>query len=121
MKYYYDDPLEAAWMVREFNFSYGRKIEGKINYYFLDENDCLEFYCTDTKFYLAPDFYPLLLPQVGDLVKSKSGKTADTIVGNIDGIPKMTSIDTIEEMLINEDEIIVQRQGKAWFTPKVEE
>lgn len=67
MKYYYGNPLAAAWMSYHHDFSYvdpiyygwtncGWRVETKTN---IDEV---------SKFYIRPDCLYLLEPQIGDLV-----------------------------------------------------
>lgn len=117
MKYYYTDPLAAAWMAKHHKMRFLNRVGDEIFYRNMQDMMDLE----RMKFYIHQDSLHLLNLQVGDMVKSKLGKHADTIIDSQDGIPVMTTIDAAEEILLNEDEVIIQRSGIPFMWPESEE
>ncbi len=105
MKYYYTDPLKAAWMVKEHRLSMEEAIiidimivfgEGGLDY--LSEND--------NKYYVDVACYDLLEPQVGDLCYDGYGDYFIVRDNDHD---------------IKDATLIIQRDGSAFFTPEVED
>lgn len=90
MKYYYTDPIKAAWMTQNFNIGY-ININTWDDSYSIGAYDFISnviipessmgFACapfegtlTDKKFYIHPDCYEMFKPQVGDFIKeTRSG------------------------------------------------
>lgn len=122
MKYYYDDPIIAAYMAREFGVKYthGRPIKDKHDvedYFSFFEYECDGYPECPNKEYIRPtewinydisnDSLDVFKPQVGDLYKWIG-------VGQVD-IAIDRSIDYIRDRY-SEIEII-QRQGKHFFMP----
>lgn len=130
MKYYYTDPIKAAWMTQNFNIGY-ININTWDDSYSIGAYDFISnviipessmgFACapfegtlTDKKFYIHPDCYEMLKPQVGDLL------ACDTKVWWAQ----------FKEQLIDDERLkrpeyanyrVIQRNGKAFFMPECEE
>lgn len=126
-RYYYTDALKAALMSEEFRFKFtGEKgqdlihlhnAEFALNDEKLDENGDMS--CTSylgDKYYIHPDCHEMLMPQVGDLTKvyDKLYKSGYHTV-----ILTEKTRQALEQYTASDWEII-QRNGKAWFTPEVE-
>ncbi len=141
MKYYYTDPLKAAWMAKEFklNFQiphlYKDEDYGMLNVMALqvdasddetahyieaerNNGDSFVFEGCDEedrysgKYYIHPDYHDLLKPQAGDLLQNGGG-----------GIIEVMSDGTLFNVLgiyKDTDVEIIQRDGKAFFMPEVE-
>jgi hypothetical protein len=102
MRYYYDDPLAAAWMADKFGMvfrHYTYLVTGFCNIY---DGDPAPF---GTVFYIHPDSLDLLEPMVGDLMRGSNNKAAMYYMG--DTQPKPTAH-------------IVQRNGLAFMWPREE-
>ncbi len=124
VKYYYDDPLQAAYMLREFNFKIGCYDIDDLNYF---EEDSLNSLSDgignnqiesdiDSAYIIHPDCYELLKPKEGDLGKDSGNPLYyylfwEGVWRSLNGI-KLEDNGTIE---------IIQRNNKAFFTPKIEE
>ncbi len=134
VKYYYDDPLQAAYMLREFNFKIGCYDIDDLNYF---EEDSLNSLSDgignnqiesdiDSAYIIHPDCHEMLQPQVGDVIMDLGSKKIKYFP-----IYKITYSDSylcIQKYFRGhtycyKPELIqiIQRNGKAWFNPKVEE
>jgi hypothetical protein len=121
MNHYYTDPLKAAWMAREHGFDlrtnncrsplplwiFGRWIENK----------------WDKKAVVAPESLPLLEPMEGDLASFGASvfgwKIA--VVAKETNFPQTAISLEYAKQLHKEGKIeIIQRNGKAFFTPESE-
>lgn len=69
MKYYYADPLKAAWMAQEFNINFQQTYDGHKTFCDVDEADiCYQIpEVSPQKNYIHPDCYEMLKPQVKDI------------------------------------------------------
>lgn len=114
MKYYYDDQLQAGWMSREFNI----KMHGNSTY---------EQYEPSDRWIVHPDSYEILKPQVSDLV---SGTLLTKFVNFDDYAFKVSEVTSYgkgvsnlkcplgkRKRMLTKSLRIIQRQGKAFFTP----
>lgn len=126
MKYFYTDPLKAAWMCREFNIRcdscgiHGYRA-ADIAYFFgmnvsydsaiVEERD---------RYYIDTEFYGIFKPQVGDDVKVEVlfGKENEKIGTSLTTI--RTSLEDYLAGLTLKSIKILQRDGKAFFVPEVE-
>lgn len=100
MKYYYDDALQATWMMLHFDMKYiavdGAEVGVVIDYD-----------------YLHPDSYEILKPQVGDIMATVRPDSTSTEFLVSDMRAK-----EYEHLMCKEYPAkIIQRQGKAFFTP----
>lgn len=108
-RYYYTDPLAAAWMAKHHGVRFvlldgsavsegmmGNQIRGDWDY---------------GAFYIHPDSLHLLEPQAGDLLSWASGLHI--------GSPHYFGSDCVEEGL--ENHTIIQRNGIAFMWPESEE
>lgn len=147
MKYYYTDPLKAAWMWQEYSFKFMRKnpfvaseaqkealmmigrewtqyvdCENNFDGFFVADSHCGDdIEAAEDEYYIHPDCHEMLKPQIGDLM-------------NINDDFRYLSTDHKGEKCIYEaydytdlkdvTEIntypIIQRNGKAFFMPEVE-
>lgn len=67
MKYYYTDPLAAAWMGKHFGMRFDTEIEP---YLYLHGED-------NVPYYIHPDSLQILEPEVGDLIGANRLKPSD--------------------------------------------
>ncbi len=117
-KYYYNDPLKAVWMAREFQMKF--KTSKDQNMYFdggsdlRTEKDCGIY--SGEKYYIHPDCHKMLKPQIGDLLKDEDGK-----FHLMEGWHGECFIFVITSRNNSENYKIIQRNGKAFFTPEIEE
>lgn len=124
---YYDDPLQAAWMIREF----GVKIRGLYLHGNEDEEDMtveqiavaidrVHGCDVPTRYNIHTDSLHVFEPMDGDLVHIKY------YVKNIDGVPAPSNTYSGYMMLEQSSGLendrterqIIQRNGKAFFMPK---
>lgn len=64
MKYYYTDPLKAAWMFREFGFIYEHLCDESLAVW----TRISDFHSRQREFVVMPFCYDALKPQVGDVI-----------------------------------------------------
>jgi hypothetical protein len=119
MKYYYTDPLAAAWMAKQ----HGMRFENidlpddlKRNEAPVSSLDDAGY--GDGKIYIHPDSAHLLEPQVGDLWAGM-GKDAHYCVWYI------TDVEAAERLKLNTDNLLSRmipysRNGIAFMWPEVE-
>jgi len=120
-RFFYTDPLAAAWMMKHHKMhivdKYGDEIEEA---YRRDPQVWL-----DPPYYIHPDSLHLLEPQIGDLVATRRGNESTTLYQPIElGGPKFF----IEEFILfgktfKWEEIVrvVLRNGIAFMWPESEE
>lgn len=139
MKYYYKCPLQAAWMVHHYNMKFttsegvevGVEIDaefyedGQVGYtkYGASEDNC--------RYFVHPDSYDILKPHVGDLISGNllnRGKPEDVIsYFTIYALPYGDNEGETFHMqpfkrsgsrnFVKSSVKIIQRRGKAFFTP----
>lgn len=120
-RYYYTDPLIAAYMAKYFDFmiytSFGRNGNGKrkqsVNSLALHANN----YHDTMKFYIHPDSLHLLEPKIGDLCEKKVTHSYCHYCG-WDSLFYADSNDSIE--LYGKGAKIIERQGKPFMWPEEE-
>ncbi len=144
MKYYYTDPLKAAWMAKHFNFKFFEiysphpdiSEDQKIHQDFNNE-----FFPLIIASYIHPDCHEMLKPQIGDLIKPIGGYNTETFLyvdkfvdcefecNSLGGKVPSSSysgtdyLDSNHELPENERVSgfeIIQRNGKAFFMPEME-
>lgn len=110
-KLYYDDPLAAAYMAREFRVQYESKNGHKLLYatadifMFEECEEVIQF--MGDKYYIHPDSLAVFEPREGDLIKNIKDLEID---GNYEFYDNNKVICT--------DRIIIQRDNKPVFWPK---
>lgn len=125
MRYYYDDPLKAAYMMREFGFDYEGS-EGSLEIY-------AEFYPSGEIAYLKyrfephghvdikSNFYELLKPRVGDIIIDNDGQPRKLIKVLDSKLYWYAGLDDQDyDCCYATDATIIQRDNKIWFAPKIE-
>lgn len=114
MKYYYTDPLAAAWMAKHFGMAFdifaqpsGVRVEKEKSTakYIAMLGDA--YRC-----YIHPDSLHLLEPKVGDLLLDDDPTDGANRTWHLEGMP-----DAIKAKW----NIIIQRNGIAFMWPEVEE
>ena len=112
-RYYYDCPLESAYMAKHFEMKIymGDLVADNI----WEWKDCadsasLEDDIIPKRFNIHPDSLPLLEPQVGDLIESSALPTT----------MQYFRIDIVCDEYVGLERII-ERNGKVFFSPKCEE
>lgn len=122
-KLYYTDPLQAAWMAREFGVKFENEddaamfvIEGGDEYATLSQ---MQQTITSKKYYIHPDSYHIFEPQEGDVVeyniicdKYPLEKRASHCLVTKTMMQTLGAIWVLEE--------IIQRNNTAFFMPLVE-
>lgn len=115
-RFYYDDPLAAAWMAKHFGMFF--------------EDDVVDWrapcavwgqrilFDDKRKRYIHSDSLPLLEPQTGDLVCG--GKHRSVYSVGVSDISTQYCI-TVEDARALEDLEILRRNGRAFHWPKREE
>lgn len=124
---YYDCPIEAAYMAKNFGVKFLHELRFEIEVYFsLHNNDISWLFNEETgddysytrdKFYIDPDSLPIFEPMEGDII------TDDDI--NPFVISSKISCDVDDkyvapEHIVGQDKTIF-RDGKPFITPKREE
>lgn len=138
-KYYYTDPLKVAWMSKEFkiNFqiphSYKEEDYGMLNvmalqvdasddgtaHYIEAERDNSDSFVFEGQheedrysgnYYIHPDCHEMLVPQIGDLLK--------TAYAHHDEYFLYRTEEDLKKRYGKGD--IIQRNGKAFFMPEIE-
>lgn len=106
MRYFYTDPLAAAWMAKNFGmkFNGGTEFDEPYRHSEIDE--------VTSKFYIHPDSVKLLEQRVGDLVWLDMGESCMPSIGSL--------IEDEEGRKLCLDCPILQREGKAFIWPEVE-
>jgi hypothetical protein len=131
-KLYYTDPLQAAYMSREFGVKWKER-DGRI---LADDNNYNTVIFHHGRYSVHPDSYHVFEPQVGDIIKHNEMGNLNT--GTIEQIKRETNEDYDEKeewervdifmswdvkndyTLDVEIEQIIQRDGKPFFNPEVE-
>lgn len=118
MKYFYTDPLAAAWMAKH----HGMKtkshsvlngiVDDQISDYLMDAD-----VGSDCHYYIHPDSLHLLEPQVGDVISGigGSGKLRTRIVQEV-----IEGAEDNASALIAKGCTIIQRNGIAFMWPEGE-
>ncbi len=112
MKYFYTDPLKAAWMAREFNIKFQfsvNTINGEefwdfaegFNYAGMPLTEAQKF---DVKYYIQDPY--IIRPQIGDITLDELGDSY-----------KWDLVTTLSKL---SGEEIIKRNGKTFFMPEVE-
>lgn len=135
MRYFYTDPLKAAWMAKHFNIAFmedttldstpddARNVCLDTAY----EADCGWGRVENGKYYIEPDCYGMLKPQVGDIVTwtLNHGDDDEELVikkvlqdGQVD-IKWITHFFN-DNQFCRYNRKITQRYGKVFFTPETE-
>lgn len=141
MKYYYDDALKAAWMILNHsirlidgisemeNFQISSKRELGTEIYTIKMpceygwTNARGAFVRHNKPYVHPDCYEMLKPQIGDLVELNA---PDELIFIVHGLREDCSYiplldDRYGRGYKYELKSIIQRNGIAFFMPKVEE
>ena len=113
-KYYYTDPLAAAWMSKHFNINI-EWADGTISDDYTGDN--IVYYekhlGTESPYYIHPDSVHILNPQVGDVIYIKLDGGGVGIWETVDAEDSQYSI--------NRGGKIIQRNNTAFMWPEVEE
>lgn len=119
MKYYYTDPIKAAWMIKNHQIKLVHEelnMDGIIHFGFNEGDGYNHYGAKDGKFYIHPDCYEMLKPQVGDLIERPANKTQEV------SYSKLTQQNRIDALLNSDAQYqIIQRNGMAFFMPECEE
>lgn len=123
MKYFYTDPLAAAWMAKHFGVRFCDKDNGEI--FILMDKDMRFCYrwkdhwgtdrsliFLEDKFYIHPDSAKLLEPQEGDLIEYKDGQ--------LTWVPANGNFPFFARKSFSGDLKVIQRNGIAFMWPEVE-
>lgn len=118
-RYYYTDPLAAAWMGEKYDMEFQVSEHGHFELGILVDEDNLfmEEWCEDEHFYIHPDSLHLLEPKVGDVISGLAGggKLYNRIIQEV--------VEGAEEnaaALISKGCAIIQRNGIAFIWPESE-
>lgn len=129
MRYFYKDPLAAAWMMKHFGVTY--YVPDVHGFASVTEIEDLQLQALDKKFYIHPDSLHLLEPQVGDAIEPSSSVMGIYKIGNaimvdrtINAIPHIAYMDLKTVMSIEKKwgkNKIIQRNGIPFMWPESEE
>ena len=125
-KLYYDDPLIAAYMFREFDITFRSELDDHIGFdgdlHLLAERNQGEVY--EGKYCIHLDSLDVFKPQVGDMVRFRGEFGASVYATDLFKIPSDRT-DYSDPCFSFYSDIcskeIIQRDNKAFFMPKVEE
>lgn len=131
-RYFYTDPLKAVWMSREFNIKFQELVSYMVDERFEDRfidlySDKLldnNFYPSMGRFYVHLDSEHLLEVQIGDIILTKDENYQfPNWVAEIDKGKLYTKHYDCNKQWIGgiHCKKIIQRNGKAFFTPESEE
>lgn len=112
LKYFYTDPLAAAWMAKHHEMDF----EGLS---WMEEEFCFALHDPENEpshYYIHPDSLHLLEPQVDDVIRDDVDHEYQTVWKDEKGLGMDTSKGTASP-----SGIIIQRNGKAFHWPEVEE
>lgn len=123
MKYYYTDPLAAAWMAKYHGMWFDAEIPmnlaaGAINYVQNGSYASLAYYhdLVSERLYIHPNSLHLLYPQIGDFIE---GVSLPILIG------KSENMSSLEDAVrwISEERIahIIQRNGTPFMWPEYED
>lgn len=138
MRYFYTDPLEAAYMAKHYGMRFNRPTNmNDSGFYTEDFSDWYGCGLTEVmygggfgKFYIHPDSLAILEPQVGDLFVGHNGlfRVDETHYpkegGGWEPGPCWKLVDGYHRYFpdaFGDERKIIQRQGKAFFWPEVGE
>jgi hypothetical protein len=119
-RYFYTDPLAAAWMAKHFGMRFiswdsGKEYEEFMPIY--NAGSPIEKIREDQRYVVHPDSLPLLEPMVGDLIYITESKIGTLTRQNGDHLKLFTG-----DWLIKPDHVsIIRRDGKPFFWPESEE
>ncbi len=129
-KYFYTDPLKAAWMGQEFGFNFYQLCEARNNPKIGNNLLRYEVSNREIKYYIIQlDSHNLLKPQVGDVFLDVRDAKPPFAAHVCDGLLNVKD----EGLKISYNDInsggfvpvayveIIQRNGKAFFAPEIEE
>ncbi len=122
MKYYYDCPIEAAYMNINFGFKYEDGIYLEVDFADNDIDDGLPIFysCSDQpgrKIYLHTESIKLLNPQTADYVFKGQDNYCDECKINIE---EWSSYSDERAKDYNWEKKVIFRNGKSFIMPKVE-
>lgn len=109
-RYFYTDPLAAAWMVQHFGMRFDCK-EAETPWDICASTMCQTLTDDDEPFYIHPESLPLLAPRAGDLILHKN-KAQIVTEGDL-GAARYC-VDALGAF-------IIQRDGKPYFWPECNE
>ncbi len=119
-KYYYTDPLKAAWQIKNHAF----KLESIVSWEAIFEVACdcqggggfrNEWF--DDKYYIHPNCHELLKPQVDDIIEFDGFVYG--LVNSVNADEIAIQCDDIFYVRDIEECTIIQRNEKAFFMPEV--
>lgn len=117
-RYFYRDPLAAAWMAKHFGMQFENDnpgmgtgwAENKVLYYGVD------------RYYIHPESYHILEPQIGDFVSYHDSNLCGRIIAH-DGPPHSDAFISITAVTLwlKDQYTIIQRKGIPFMWPEQEE
>lgn len=110
MKYYYTDPLAAAWMAKHFAMKFENNPTA-FSYSFM-HGDLAHYH---EKYYIHSDSTPIMEPQIGDMV-TNIGKQANIV----DKLGEDVVYHANSTFTSKEYAKIIQRNGIAFMWPESE-
>ncbi len=115
-KYYYDCPLEAAYMAKNFGMRFIAPLNAKFDWKSPDSymSRNREWILINGKLYIHPDSVAMLEPRDDDLCEVVDDDMFCVDCGGVYGY----GCDIIERQ--NKFKKIIQRDGKPFFWPKME-
>lgn len=121
MKYFYNDPLAAAWMAKHFGMRFNFICEDEGILYRPTNSDFIDSVCGiwERIAYIHPDSLHLLEPHMGDYI-IEHAQTHDVFLIDDAGYGKSCTL-LEAQAWIKEGDRIIQRNGMAFMWPESEE
>lgn len=121
-KYFYTDPLKAAWMTREFEIKIelnGNSFSDNFNFASISLETAKTF---NIRYYIHTDFHEMFNPKENDLIISGGMIIQSKECLDYTNLPIVCPLVHIKGYNSFDESLkIIQRNGKAFFMPEVEE
>lgn len=119
MKYFYTDPLKAAWMMLQHKVSLFADVNDNALFMAFNRNG-ITVNGNIKRFEIEQICNDIFHPQIGDLVEFRDKHTAYVYAKDLKSIPAAKPQHSDPCFTVRDSEIIIQRNGKAFFMPEVE-
>jgi len=118
MRYYYTDPLAAAWMAKHFEMKLGWYNHGR----WCKHSSIEDMVCHPlSMYYIHPESMPLLEPKDGDKLYGPCGGELFSVESYPwPEVDQHISIDFAQTLIVESGFRTIQRDGKPFFWPEIE-
>jgi hypothetical protein len=128
-RYFYTDPLAAAWMAKHFGMRFtepdGEEVSLKfpgegVSYWQRSYDNGYENYCGE-RFYIHPDSLPLLLPRPGDILIRAGIEEHVTMHNLFLFVHRAPDTEHLFKGFLQKGGMIIQRNGLPFHWPQSEQ